>query len=238
MKTLEYLAGAVPMKGILYLPENPSGDVAGIVLAPEWWGITEHVKSAAKRLSDAGYAALVMDLYGEGHSTDVATQANAWMSALTGNPVELMKRAKAGLEALASVDGVDDTRIAAIGYCFGGYVVLEMARAGLPLKAAVSFHGGVETGAPAEKGKVRAALLVEHGEADSMISMDAVAGFREEMDAAGVTYHIDVFPGARHAFTNPQADANAAKNGLDLGYHPEAAAQSWDNMLKWLEKYL
>lgn len=238
MKTLAYLSGAVPMRGILYLPDNVSGKVPGIVIAPEWWGMTEHVKSAGERLAQAGYAALVMDLYGEGNTTDVAAQANAWMSALLDNPVELLKRAKAGLEALAGVESVDETRLAAIGFCFGGKVALEMARAGLPIKAAVSFHGGVEPFAAAEKGQVQAALLVEHGEADSMVSMEAIAAFRQEMDAADATYHIDVFPGARHAFTNPQADANAAKNGVDLAYDPQAAAKSWDNMLAWLNKYL
>ena len=238
MKTLAYLAGAVPMQGILYLPANVSGKVPGVVIAPEWWGMTEHVKNAGERLAQAGYAALVMDLYGEGNTTDVAAQANAWMSALLDNPAELLARAKAGLEALAEQENVDENRLAAIGFCFGGKVALEMARAGLPLKAAVSFHGGVEPFVAAEKGQVQAALLVEHGEADSMVSMDAVAAFRAEMDAAGATYHVDVFPGARHAFTNPQADANAAKNGVDLGYDPQAAAQSWENMLAWLRQYL
>ena len=96
MKTLAYLAGAVPMQGILYLPANVSGKVPGVVIAPEWWGMTEHVKNAGERLAQAGYAALVMDLYGEGNTTDVAAQANAWMSALLDNPAELLARAKAG----------------------------------------------------------------------------------------------------------------------------------------------
>lgn len=238
MKTITYLSNGVTMKGILYLPDNMAGKVPGVVIAPEWWGMTEHVKNAGKRLAEAGYAALVMDLYGEGNTTDVSAQAGAWMNALLGNPPELLRRAKAALEALAGQENVDETRLAAIGFCFGGKVALEMARASLPIKAAVSFHGGVGAFAPAEAGKVKAALLVEHGEADSMVSMESVADFRAEMDAAGVTYHVDVFPGARHAFTNPQADANAAKNGVDLAYHPEAARQSWDNMLAWLKQYL
>lgn len=237
-ETLSYLAGQVRLDGALYLPAHTAASVPGVVVAPEWWGMTEHVKSAAARLAEAGYAALVLDLYGAGNTTDQAAQANAWMSALLDNPAELMARAKAGMEALAARPEVDSTRIAVIGFCFGGRVALEMARAGLPLRAAVSFHGGVEAFASAEKGKVQAALLVEHGEADSMVSLDDVEAFRKEMDAAQVTYHIDIFPGARHAFTNPQADANAVKNGVDLGYDPQAAAQSWQNMLDWLNKYL
>lgn len=237
-ETLSYLAGQVRLDGALYLPAQAAGKVPGVVVAPEWWGMTDHVKTAAARLAEAGYAALVLDLYGQGNTTDQAVQANAWMSALLDNPAELMARAKAGMEALAARPEVDSARLAAIGFCFGGKVALEMARAGLPLRAAVSFHGGVEAFAPAEKGKVQAALLVEHGEADSMVSMEDVAAFRAEMDAAQVTYHIDIFPGARHAFTNPQADANAAKNGVDLGYDPQAAAQSWQNMLDWLKQHL
>lgn len=236
-ETLSYLAGQVRLDGLLYLPAG-ADNVPGIVIAPEWWGMTEHVKNAAARLADAGYATLVLDLYGEGNTTDQAVQANAWMMALLDNPVELMRRAKAGLEALAARPEVDDQRLAAIGYCFGGYVALHMARAGLPLKAVASFHGGVETATPAEKGRVQAALLVEHGDADSMVSMDDIAAFRAEMDAAQATYHIDIFPGARHAFTNPQADANAAKNGVDLGYNAAAAAQSWQNLMEWLTTYL
>lgn len=238
MKTLAYLSNGIPMQGKLYWPENAGAPVPGIVVAPEWWGMTDHVQQAGERLAQAGYAALVMDLYGEGKTTDEAAQAGAWMNALLDNPVELLVRAKAGLEALAEVEGVDAGRLGAIGFCFGGKVALEMARAGLPLKAAVSFHGGVEPFAKAEAGKVQAALLVQHGGADSMVGMDAVAAFRDEMDAAGVTYHVDVFPDARHAFTNPQADANARKNGVDLAYHPEAAQQSWENMLAWLKKYV
>ncbi|MDO5090592.1 MAG: dienelactone hydrolase family protein [Cardiobacteriaceae bacterium] len=236
-ETLSYLAGQVRLDGQLYLPDAAE-NVPGIVIAPEWWGMTEHVKNAAAKLADAGYAALVLDLYGQGNTTDQAVQANAWMTALLENPVELMRRAKAGLEALAARPEVDEQRLAAIGFCFGGYVALHMARAGLPLKAVASFHGGVETATPAEKGKLQAALLVAHGDADSMVSMDDIAAFRAEMDAAAATYRIDIYPGARHAFTNPQADANAAKNGVDLGYDASAAAQSWEKMLAWLAQYL
>ncbi len=137
---------------------------------------------------------------------------------------------RAGYDLLLAQPGVDPQRTAAIGYCFGGAMVLHMARIGLPLSAVASFHGALGSFHTAVPGSIRAKLLVSHGAADSMVSMDDLEGFKQEMDAAQADYQVLLLEGAKHGFSNPQADVNAEKYGLDLGYQQQADEQSWAAM--------
>lgn len=215
----------------LCLPDT-AGTQAAVLVFPEWWGLSEHAKQAAERLAQAGYPALAVDLYGQGVLTTEAAQAAEWMNAALSDPATLRERTDLALAQLAARPEADAERIAAIGFCFGGRVALDMARRQAPIRAAVSFHGNlIPQTARAEQGGIHAALLVEHGGADQLVSMDDVAAFRAEMDAAGADYRIDIFPDAHHGFTNPQATANGEKNGVDLAYDRQAAEQSWQNML-------
>src|SRR5699024_552240 len=127
--------------------------------------------------------------------------------------------------------------LAAIGYCFGGKVVLDMAHERMPLKAVATIHGNPSAKQPADK-NFTAKVLVAHGRDDSMVSMEAIEGLKTELDAADVNYTIDVYDGAKHGFTNPHADERAAKNDVDLGYNETAAKQSWDNMLEFMKTNL
>lgn len=218
----------------LCLPEHAE-TTAAVLVFPEWWGLSEHAKHSAERLAQAGYAALAVDLYGNGVLTTEAAQAAEWMQQVLADPATLRERTDLALAQLTAVTSVDAARTAAIGFCFGGRVALDMARRGAAIRAAASFHGNlIPQVARAQSGSVSAALLVEHGGRDSMVSMDDVAAFRTEMDAAGADYHIDIFPEAHHGFTNPQATANGEKNGVDLAYDQAAAEQSWQNMLAFL----
>ena len=218
------------------LPESASEDnpVAGILIAPEWWGVVEHPKSVTERLAKAGYAAVAMDVYGEGKLTTDASQANMWMEQVLEDQDMLMARCRLILNDFSDQMAVDSDNLGAIGFCFGGKVVLDMAREGMPLKAVATFHGNLSPKQPADK-SFSAKILVAHGRDDSMVTMDAVEAFKKEMDAVDADYTVDVYDDAKHGFTNPQADARAAENNADLGYNETATKQSWDNMLEFMK---
>ena len=219
-------------------PADAVQPVAGVVVCPEWWGVTPHPKNRAEQLAKDGYAALAIDLYGDAKVTDQVSQASAWMMDVLKDQNVMLARAKAGLDSLAAQPEVDASRLAVIGFCFGGKVALDMAREGLGLKAAVSFHGNLSPKAPAQAGRVTAQVQVNHGEQDSMVTLDAVEGFKQEMDAAGVSYTVNIYPNAKHGFTNPVADERAKANGVDLGYNQQADEQSNTAMLDLLQRAL
>ena len=242
IKTFELIStteNGVQLISYVALPENASDDhpVAGILVAPEWWGIVDHPKSVVERLAEAGYAAVAMDVYGEGKLTTDAAQANMWMEQVLEDQDMLMARCRLILNDFSDQLAVDGDSLAAIGFCFGGKVVLDMAREGMPLKAVATFHGNPTPKQPADK-NFTANVLVAHGRDDSMVSMEAIEGLKSELDAAGVDYIIDVYDNAKHGFTNPHADERAAKNDVDLGYNESAAKQSWENMLEFMENNL
>lgn len=219
-------------------PAGAPAELSGVLVAPEWWGLSEHAKTAAERLAEAGYAALAMDLYGGAQLTDQAGEAAANMNYLLEHPAVLEERTRLALAALKNRPEVNALSLGAAGFCFGGKVVLDMARRGEDLKAVASFHGNLTPQQPAVPGMVKGELLVEHGELDSMVTLEDVAKFRQEMAAADVRYHVDIFAGARHGFTNPQATENGRKNGADLEFNEEAAQAAWQNMLNLFERLL
>lgn len=237
-RTLSYTTlDGTTLQSYLCLPKETSDNNSGILVAPEWWGLSQHAKQAAERLAEAGYAALAMDLYGDGRLTNNAAEANEWMSAVLADPDTLTERTNLALTEFGNVAEVDHLNLGAIGFCFGGKVVLDMARRGAPLKGVVSFHGNLTPAIPAMPGMVKAEILIEHAGKDTMVSMDDLARFEQEMNAAGVRYHVDIFD-AKHGFTNPQATANGEKNGIDLAYDEEAAASAWQNMLNFFDRIL
>ncbi|MRN38278.1 dienelactone hydrolase family protein [Neisseria sp. N95_16] len=211
---------------------------AAVLVAPEWWGLSEHAKNSAERLAEQGYAALATDLYGNAMLTEDAAVAGENMMKLVNNPELLAERTQLALDALVAQAESDGERLAAIGFCFGGRVVLEAARNGAPLKAVASFHGNLTPSKPAEKGAIKGELLIEHGELDTLVTMEDVEAFRAEMEAAEARFYIDVFLNAKHGFTNPKATHNGERNGVDLGYQQEAAEQSWQNMLDLFKRVL
>lgn len=231
-------ADGVTLQSYLCLPEQAADELSGVLVAPEWWGLSEHAKRSAERLAEAGYAALAMDLYGGARLTDNAAEANEWMTAVLADADILAERTDLAFKALALEPQVNALAVGAIGFCFGGKVVLDMARRGADLKAVASFHGNLTPNAPAREGFIKGELLVEHAGQDTMVTMEAVEAFKQEMDAAKVRYHVDVFPDAKHGFTNPQATRNGEKNGVDLAYDEQAAATAWQNMLNLLERVL
>ena len=230
----------VELKSYVCLPESASHDhpAPAILVAPEWWGAAAHTQKVTERLAEAGFAAVAMDVYGEGKLTTDAAQANEWMSQMLADQDMLMARCKLIMDDFTDLEAVDKNRLGAIGFCFGGKIVLDMAREGFPLKAVATFHGNPTPKQPAQKGKFTAKVLVAHGEADSMVSMDAIEGLKKELDNADVEYTVDVYEGAKHGFTNPNADKRAEENGVDLGYDADAAKASWDEMIAFMQDNL
>lgn len=230
-------ADGTNLVGYFAAPESDA-PVAGMIVAPEWWGRTEYTEQRARELAEHGYAALAIDMYGDKKVTTDAGQANEWMTQTFQDPDTIVTRASAGLKALAEQNEVNPDKLAAIGFCYGGKVVLDLARSGAPLKAVATFHGNLSAKEPAQLGKIQAEVLVLHGELDSMVTLDDVASFKQEMQAAGVEHDVIVFEAAKHGFSNPLADERARANGVDLGYNAEAERQSLKAMYDLLQRHL
>lgn len=211
---------------------------AGIIVAPEWWGRNEYTEQRARELAEHGYAALAIDMYGDKNVTTDAKQAYEWMMQTFADADTIVNRAQAGLDTLVAQPEVNADQLAAIGFCYGGKVVLDLARSGAPLKAVTTFHATLAPKAPAVEGQIQGEILVLHGELDSMVTLDDVASFREEMHAAKVDHEVIIFEDAKHGFSNPLADERAKANGVDLGYNPEAERQGLDAMYDLLERNL
>jgi dienelactone hydrolase len=226
-QTAEYKDGDATLKGYLAYDDAVHGKRPGIVVVPEWWGLNDYIKSRAEKLAKLGYVAFAADIYGDGVVTTdpkVATEKsgeakkNNW----------LRTRGKLALERLLNDEHVDPQNVAAIGYCFGGGTVLEMARDGDDLKGVVSFHGALKSEHPAESGKVKARVLVCHGAADPLVPQEDVKALEDEMKKANADAKVIQYPDAKHAFTNPDAD----KYGLPpVAYNKAADQKSWHDML-------
>lgn len=212
--------------------------VAGVIVAPEWWGRNEYTEQRARELAEHGFAALAIDMYGDKRVTTEVPQASAWMNQTFEQADTIVNRAQAGLATLAAQPEVNTEKLAAIGFCYGGKVVLDLTRSGADIKAVVTFHAVLAASAPAEKGKVKAEILVLHGELDSMVTLDNVASFRQEMHDADVDHEVVIFEDAKHGFSNPLADERAKANNVDLGYNAEAEHQGLEAMYELLDKHL
>ena len=230
-ETVTYSADGTTLKGYLAYDETQSGKRPGVLVLPEWWGLVDYIRGRARMLAELGFTALALDMYGDGVTADNPDDAGRMMNAVlndmsgSGEP-----RLAAGLEQFTKQPSVDAARIAAIGYCFGGAMVLHAARIGLDLRGVVSFHGALGSFHEPEPGSVRAKILVCHGADDKFVDEEAVKAFRAEMDEAGADYRFIAYEGALHGFTNPQADENGKKYGLPLAYDADADNESWREM--------
>ncbi|MET0025992.1 MAG: dienelactone hydrolase family protein [Candidatus Thiodiazotropha sp.] len=224
---VSYGDGETQMKGYLAYDDAQSGKRPGILVVHEWWGHNDYARSRARALAEMGYTALAVDMYGDGKTADHPKDAGRFAGEVKNNMAEAQARFEAAMALLKAQDTVAPDEISAIGYCFGGGIVLEMARRGVDLDLVGSFHGSLAPSEPAQKDKVKAELLVFNGGADPFVKAEQISAFKEEMDQAGVTYHFYDYPGAKHAFTNPGATELGEKFGLPLAYQKEADEQSW-----------
>jgi len=227
---IEYAVGDANHQGYLAYDNEYSEARPGILILHEWWGLNEYIVRRTHMLAELGYVALALDMYGEGRIATDPDQAGKLMSGVLSDMAAGTEALRAGYDLLLDQVGVDRTRSGAIGYCFGGAMVLHMARIGLPLSAVASFHGALGSFHSADAGSIQAKLLVCLGADDSMVSLDELEAFKREMDAAQADYEVLLLDGAKHGFTNPQADVNAEKYAIDLGYQQAADEKSWSAM--------
>ncbi len=209
-----------------------------MLVVHEWWGNNDYPRKRADMLAKLGYVALALDMYGDGKVAEHPKDAGKFADEVRKNMRVGEQRFRAALKLLRDQPDVDGERIAAIGYCFGGGVVLEMARRGLPLSAVVSFHGSLGSLSPVEPGSVKGKVLVLHGADDPFIKTEQIAQFKQEMGGADADYRFINYPGAVHGFTNPAATEIGKKFDLPLAYNEQVDAQSWAEMKKLFENAL
>lgn len=231
---IRYQVAGVEMHGYLAYDDSTAGKRPAIVVVHEWWGHNEYARKRARMLAELGYAALAIDMYGSGRQADHPGDAREYSNAVWADMPAAKQRFEASLLLLQNKPFVDSSRIAAIGYCFGGRVVLEMARMGLDLDGVASFHGSLATDTPAKPGTVKAKILVANGADDGFVPPEQIVGFKTEMESAGVSYRFVNYPSAKHSFTNPDADEFARKFNLDLAYSAAADAKSWQDLQDFL----
>lgn len=231
-----YSANGVNMKGYLAYDEAVKGKRPGVLVVHEWWGHNEYARKRVRMLAEAGYTALAVDMYGDGKQAHHPNDAMKFAGEVMQNMEGAKARFLAALDLLKKHKTVDATRTAAIGYCFGGGVVLHMARAGVDLSGVASFHGSYATQTPAEKGKIKAALLVCHGADDKFATAEQIEGLKKEMQNAGVDFQFISYEGAMHSFTNPDADENGKKFELPLAYNKTADEKSWADLQQFFKK--
>lgn len=235
-ETVEYTSNGTTLKGYLAYDDSIEGKRPGVLVVHEWWGLDDYAKKRADMLAKLGYTALALDMFGEGKTADHPSDAQKFTSETMSNMAVAEGRFNAALEFLEKQPTVDPEEIAAIGYCFGGGVLLHMARTGVDLDGIASFHGSLGTEQKASPGRIKAKILVLTGADDPYIKPEQVEEFRKEMDAAGADYEVIVYPGATHSFTNPAADEVGKKFNLPVAYNEKADKESWAEMEEFLKE--
>ena len=229
-KVIEYKAGDVTLKGYIAYDNSIKGRRPGVVVVHEWWGLVDYPKKRAEMLAKLGYIAFAADMYGDGKIADNPADAQKYAGESMKDVNLLKAKFLAAVDYLKQDEHTDGSQIAAIGYCYGGGVVLNMARAGVDLKGVVSFHGSLGAVLPAEKGNVKAKVLVCSGAADKFISAKDVDGFKKEMKDAGADMKYIAYKDATHAFSNPAATELGKKFNMPIAYNEKADKGSWTEM--------
>jgi dienelactone hydrolase len=234
-KAVEYKAGDVTLKGYIAYDNAIKGKRPGVIVIHEWWGLNNYPKKRAEMLAKLGYVALAADMYGDGKLAENPGDAQKFAGESMKDVNLLKSKFLAAMDFLKQDEHTDPTQIGAIGYCYGGGVVLNMARAGVDLKGVVSFHGSLGAVIPAQKGNVKAKLLVCSGAADKFISAESVETFKKEMKDADADLKYIAYEGATHAFSNPDATALGKKFNMPIAYNEKADKGSWSEMQKFFK---
>lgn len=227
-REISYERDGTVMKGLVAYDDAIKTRRPGVLVVHEWWGHNDYARKRARMLAELGYTALAVDMYGDGKTADHPDDAGKFSSAVGGNPALAKARFDAALDTLKQQSTVEPDKIAAIGYCFGGGIVLGMARMGTDIDGVVSYHGSLATQSPAKQGDIKTSILVFNGADDPFIKAEQIEAFKQEMDTAGASYRFVNYPGAVHSFTNPDADAFGKKFNLPLAYDAEADRDSWE----------
>ena len=233
-KEVSYTADGTTLKGFLAYDENQKGSRPGVIVVHEWWGHNQYARKRAVMLAELGYAALAIDMYGDGKQADHPENAGKFAMEVMQNLPTAKARFNEGVKFLKDQPQTDANKIAAIGYCFGGGIVLRMAVSGEDLKGVVSFHGGLPTDSVENPKQVKAKLLVCNGADDGFVSAEQIDAFKKAMVDAGINFKFVNYPGAIHAFSNPEADSLGKKFNLPLAYNKQADEGSWKDMKEFL----
>ncbi len=225
-KTIEYKQGDQILEGFLAYDDAIKGKMPGVLIIHEWWGVNDFAKEKVKELARLGYVAFAADMYGKDKVTSDQKQAAEWASGVRGKPL-MRERAAAGLEVLRNQKMTDKNKIAAIGFCFGGTGVLELAYSGADIAGVVSFHGGITSPKPEDLNRIKAKILVLHGAEDPHVSAEVIASFMEGMKKASADWQMVYFGGAVHSFTNPASGSDKTRG---VAYDEKAARRSWQYM--------
>ena len=234
-KPIDYEHDGQKLEGYLVWDDAKSGPRPGVLVVHEWWGLNDYTKNRARQLAEMGYIAFAADMFGKGKVTRDAKQAQAWYTEATSKPGLLASRSKAALEVLKKQPGVDPKRLAAIGFCFGGSTVLELAYSGEPINAVVAFHPGVVVPDEKQSKAIKTSILVLYGAEDKFSKPEDLAKLQTVLDQAKVDWYLVTYAQAMHAFTNPQADSFKIPG---IGYNKKAAERSWDEMGRFFQTAL
>lgn len=232
-KVVNYDDEGTALRGVLYWDDALQGQRPGILVVHEWWGLNDYAKRRARMLAELGYVAFAADMYGSDRVTDDPEQASEWMQEITADVDLWRQRAGLGLEQLRKNPLVTTSEIAAIGYCFGGGTLLQLVYGGAELEGIVSFHGSLPAAPEEAKGKIDPKILVLHGQADTFIAPEVVTNFQNKLEEAGANWEMDIYGGARHGFTNPDAGDYGIEN---LEYDPQTDSRSWQRMQSFFDE--
>jgi dienelactone hydrolase len=232
---VSYTAGGVTSKGFIAYDDNIKGKRPAVLVVHEWWGMNDYAKMRARKLAELGYIAMAVDLFGNGKIAVNPTEAQEFTAPFYKDPKLVKINLDAALEKLKEFPQTDPENISAIGYCFGGFAVLNYAKLGADLKGVVSFHGGMG-GVPVDKKLLKAKVLLCHGANDKFVPVKDVENFKHKLDSIGVDNSLKIYPDATHAFSNPASTEAGKKFNLPLAYNAEADRNSWNEMKIFLEK--
>lgn len=224
---VEYKHDKSALEGYISYDKSLKGPRPGVLVVHEWYGVNDYVKKRAEQLAQLGYVAFVVDMYGKGIRPTTPQECGVQAGKYRNDRPLMRARVKAALDEFKKNKMVDTKKIAAIGYCFGGTVVLELARSGADIAGVVSFHGGLDTPNPEDAKNIKCKVLVCHGGDDPFVKFSDFVAFQEEMKNAKVDYQLIVYGGAVHSFTNPDAGNDPSKGAA---YNPTADRRSWEGM--------
>lgn len=236
-ENVTYEGDGATMKGYVVYDENNTAARPAVLVVHEWWGLNDYAKMRARELAKLGYVGMAIDMFGNGDTATNPQEAMKFTDPYYKDAQKAKRRFDAALAKLKSYSQVDQNKIAAIGYCFGGTQVLNMAKLGDDLKAVVSFHGGMPGVTPA-KDATKAKILVCHGGDDKFVSQAQLDQFKKSLDSVGVNFDLKVYPGATHAFTNAASTENGKKFNLPIAYNPAADTASWNDMKAFFDQNL
>lgn len=232
-KEVTYQQDGKTLKGYLAWDDAKKGAHPGVLVIHEWWGLNDYTKMRTRQLAEMGYVAFAADMFGDGANTSDPKQAQAWYNEVTGAKGLMASRSQAALDVLKKQPGVDAKHLAAIGFCFGGSTVLQLAYSGAPLEAAVTFHGGLMAPTAEQAKAIKAHMLLLHGEEDTFVNPEDIDATKKALDAGKVDWYMVTYAHAVHAFSNPKADDYKIPG---IGYNERAATRSWEEMQQFFKE--